>query len=117
MVTRVLKNLSIKKCGYCGLMLPILEDVGLAKRVSEGHLSIQEILLYSSVCGSGLDCIPLPGDITVEKLYTILLDMTTLAVRLNKPLSARLFPVVGKRAGDVVSFKSPYLLECRVMKA
>ncbi|NDF97183.1 MAG: DUF711 family protein, partial [Proteobacteria bacterium] len=37
-----------------------------------------------------------------------LLDMATLAVRLDKPLSARLFPVPGTRAGDAVSWDTPY---------
>ena len=34
--------------------------------------------------------------------------MATLAVRLDKPLTARLFPVPGKRAGDRVSWDFPY---------
>jgi uncharacterized protein (UPF0210 family) len=35
--------------------------------------------------------------------------VTTLAMRLNKPLSARLFPVPGKKAGERTEFTSPYL--------
>ena len=116
MITRVLKNLELKTCGYSGVMLPIMEDVGLAQRCSEGLFDIDNILLYSAVCGTGLDCIPLPGDISEDKLYAILCDMATLALSLNKPLSARLFPVPGKTSGERTDFRSPYLVDCDVMK-
>lgn len=35
-------------------MLPIMEDAGLAKRFAERTYSVQEVLLYSTVCGCGL---------------------------------------------------------------
>src|SRR5438309_7800188 len=38
---------------YTGLMLPILEDTRLAQRWSEGHISIDALLSYSAVCGTG----------------------------------------------------------------
>ncbi len=62
-----------------------------------------------AVCGTGLDTIPLPGDTSAEAIAHLLLDVATLAWRLNKPLSARLFPVPGKRAGESTAFSSPYL--------
>ena len=116
MVTKVLKALDLKTCGYSGVMLPIMEDVGLARRCREGYFDIDNILLYSAVCGTGLDCIPLPGDISEDKLYAILCDMATLALALNKPLSARLFPVPGKKTGERTDFRSPYLVDCDVMR-
>lgn len=115
MITKVLQSLDVKKCGYSGLMLPILEDVGLAERCNEGLLDIDNILIYSSVCGTGLDCIPLPGNISKDKVYAILLDMATLSIKLNKPLSARLFPVPGKLSGEFTDFKSPFLVDCKIM--
>jgi uncharacterized protein (UPF0210 family) len=115
MVTRVLQSLKIKKCGYSGLMLPILEDYGLAQRFSQGFLDIDKILAYSSVCGTGLDCVPLPGNISEDKIRAILLDVATLSLKLNKPLSARLFPIPGKKAGEMTDFKSPYLVDSRIL--
>src|SRR5947207_6656254 len=53
-ITDVLKSLKIKTCGYSGLMLPVLEDPVLARRAAEGRYSVRELLLYSSVCGTGL---------------------------------------------------------------
>jgi uncharacterized protein (UPF0210 family) len=49
------------------------------------------MLAYSAVCGTGLDTIPLPGDASQEQLEKMIGDMATLAVKLHKPLSARLF--------------------------
>ncbi len=93
---------------FSGLMLPVLEDSILAQRASSGHIGIESLLLASVVCGLGLDTVPLAGDTSAGTLGAIILDMATLAVRLDKPLSARLFPVPGTRAGDAVSWDTPY---------
>lgn len=58
--------------------------------------------------------VPIPGDITTEKIAAILSDMATLAFKLNKPLSARLFPIPDKKAGEMTSFNSPYLVDCQI---
>ncbi|MCI0474746.1 MAG: DUF711 family protein, partial [Anaerolineales bacterium] len=73
------------------------------------------LLLYSTVCGTGLDTIPLPGDTSVDALAAILLDLATLAVKLNKPLTARLMPIPGLRAGDATHFDFEYFANARVM--
>lgn len=108
-LTAALKSTGLPTCGYCGLMLPVLEDAVLGRRWEEGHVNVHQLLLYSAVCGTGLDTIPLPGDSSTEAIAHLLLDVATLAMRLQKPLSARLFPVPGKRAGEYTSFTSPYL--------
>ena len=108
-ITAALKNTGLRTCGYCGLMLPVLEDAALGRRWEEGYVNAHQLLLYSAVCGTGLDTLPLAGDITAEEIAHLLLDVATLALRLNKPLSARLFPVPGKRSGERTSFTSPYL--------
>ena len=108
-LTFALKNTELPTCGYCGLMLPVLEDAVLGRRWEEGLVNAHQLLLYSAVCGTGLDTLPLPGDIAEETVAHLLLDVATLALRLNKPLSARLFPVPGKYAGERTAFTSPYL--------
>jgi len=112
MITRVLKSIPVKQCGYSGLMLPVLEDHGLAYAFSKGRITLDRLLMLSSICGTGLDCVPLPGSISIKTLQAILYDVATLALTLNKPLSARLFPVPGKRAGESTDFQSPYLMDC-----
>ena len=115
-LTRTLKSLSLPLCGYSGLMLPVLEDVGLGKRSEECYFNLDSLLLYSSVCGTGLDTIPIPGDATTEQIAAILTDVATLSMQLNKPLSVRLFPVPGLKAGDITQFQSPYLTNTAVMQ-
>jgi uncharacterized protein len=115
LITAAIKSINVKTCGYAGLMLPVLEDSVLAKRADELRYGIQELLLYSSVCGTGLDVVPVPGDTSRETLQRIIADVAALAVRLQKPLSARLFPVPGKKAGEVATFEDQYLVgSCRV---
>ncbi|HIK11905.1 MAG TPA: DUF711 family protein [Oscillatoriaceae cyanobacterium M33_DOE_052] len=115
LITGVLKNLSVKTCGYSGLMLPVCEDVGLAQRANESTYNITNLLLYSAVCGCGLDTIPLPGDINEVQIEAILLDIASLAIKLNKPLSARLLLIPGKTAGEMTDFDSPYLVNCKIL--
>jgi len=109
-ITAAIRDIQVKQTGYTGLMLPILEDSRLAQRWSEGRLSLDALLSYSAVCGTGLDTVPLPGDITEQQLELIIGDMASLAVKWHKPLSARLLPVAGKKAGDTTEFDDPYLV-------
>ena len=108
-LTVALKSTGLPTCGYCGLMLPVLEDALLGQRWAEGLVNAHQLLLYSAVCGTGLDTVPLPGDIAAESIAHLLLDVATLAVRLQKPLSARLFPAPGKKVGEYTTFTSQYL--------
>ena len=117
MITDEIKRVPVKLCGYSGLMLPVLEDRVLARRAQEGHFGMRDLLLFSSVCGTGLDVIPLPGDTPQATVERVLFDVAAQAVKLRKALSARLFLVPGKRAGDVVRFDDPRLFETAVMKA
>jgi len=114
-ITDVLKSLSVQTCGYSGLMLPVLEDPVLARRAAEGRYGVSELLLFSSVCGTGLDVVPLPGDTSVDVLAAVISDVAALSAKYQKPLSARLFPIVGKQAGDMVSFDDPFLTKSIVM--
>jgi uncharacterized protein (UPF0210 family) len=114
-LTAALRRVPVARSGFSGLMLPVLEDSTLAARAADGLLTLDGLLLYSAVCGLGLDTVPLPGDISEAALAGIILDMAALAVRLDKPLTARLFPVPGKRAGDEVRFDFSYFAPSRVL--
>jgi uncharacterized protein (UPF0210 family) len=113
-VTAAIKDITVKRTGYSGLMLPILEDSRLSQRWSEGNVSIDALLSYSAVCGTGLDTIPLPGDISEERLDLIIGDMASLAFKWHKPLSARLLPVAGKGPGDMTEFDDPFLVNATI---
>jgi len=114
-IKRVLRESRFPRCGFSGLLLPVLEDRTLAQRSGEGLYTLDSLLLYSTVCGTGLDTIPLPGDVSVEELAAILLDVATLALIADKPLTARLMPIPGKRAGDVTDFDFPYFANARIL--
>ena len=114
-ITAALKALPVRACGYCGLMLPVLEDDVLAARASEGRYGVRELLTYSSVCGTGLDVVPIPGDTSAAAIERLLLDVAALATRLDKPLSARLLPAPGVAAGAFTAFENRYLTNARAL--
>lgn len=108
-ITQAVRAVPVKQVGYSGLMLPVLEDKLLARRWSEGTYGIDALLAYSSVCATGLDTVPLPGDVTEDQIARIIGDMASLAFKWHKQLAARLQPVFGKKPGDQTEFEDPFL--------
>ncbi len=108
-ITAAVKAVPQKQTGYSGLMVPVMEDKLLAQRWAEGAYNVDSLLAYSAVCGTGLDTIPLPGDISLDQMERIYSDVASLATKWNKPLSVRLQPIPGKKAGDRTEFQDPYL--------
>lgn len=109
-ITRAVQSVPVKRIGYSGLMLPIMEDSLLAQRWSEGTYDVDALLAYSAVCGTGLDTIPMAGDTSEQQIARILGDVATLAFKWKKPLSARLLPVKGKKVGDRTEFNDPFMV-------
>jgi hypothetical protein len=114
-LTEAVDRADFPHTGFSGFMQPVLEDSVLAQRAAEGTLTIKDALLYSAVCGTGLDTVPLAGDTTAEQIAPLLLDISALAMRLDKPLTARLMPVPGKLAGDATEFDFGFFANSRVM--
>jgi uncharacterized protein (UPF0210 family) len=115
-ITECLQNLpGIQRTGYCGLMLPLCEDQRLAELAGEGTLRISDLLSVSNVCGVGVDTVPLPGDCTEAQLTALLLDVAGIADRWNKSLSCRVFPIPGKKAGDLTTLVSPHMINARIL--
>jgi uncharacterized protein (UPF0210 family) len=104
-ITRAVQSVPVKRVGYSGLMVPVLEDAVLAKRWEEGKYNIDSLLAYSAVCAGGLDTIPLPGTMTEQQIAHILSDVATLAWKWQKPLAARLLPIAGHKAGERTEFQ------------
>jgi len=114
-LTEAIDRADFPHTGFSGFMQPVLEDSVLAQRAAEGTLTIKDAMLYSAVCGTGLDTIPLAGDTTAEQISPLLLDLSALAMRLDKPLTARLMPIPGKKAGDATEFDFGFFANSRVM--
>lgn len=108
-ITQAVRAVPVKQIGYSGLMLPVLEDKLLARRWSEGTYSIDALLAYSSVCATGLDTVPLPGDVTEDQIARIMGDVASLAFKWHKPLTTRLQPALGKKPGEQTEFQDPFL--------
>jgi uncharacterized protein (UPF0210 family) len=113
-ITTAVKAVPVKQIGYSGLMVPVMEDKRLARRWAEGTYNTDSLLAYSAVCGTGLDTVPLDGDVSEEQLARIFGDVASLAWRWNKPLSARLQPVKGKKEGEQTEFSDQYLFNTTV---
>jgi uncharacterized protein (UPF0210 family) len=113
-ITTAVKAVEAKQVGYSGLMVPVMEDKLLAQRWTEGTFNTDDLLAYSAVCGTGLDTVPFPGDITVAQMERIFGDVASLAWKWKKPLSARLQPVAGVAAGSRTEFNSRFLFNTTV---
>jgi len=123
-MTRAIQSLPshIQRTGYCGLMLPVCEDTRLAELATtttgtssdKRTLRISDLLSISSVCGVGVDTVPVPGDVSRDVLASLILDVAGIAGRWNKSLSCRVFPVPGKKAGEFTTFDSPYMINTSI---
>jgi uncharacterized protein (UPF0210 family) len=103
-ITRAVQSVEVKRTGYSGLMLPVLEDAVLTRRWTEGTYGLDSILAYSAVCAAGVDTVPLAGDTNEDAIARIIGDVATLAFRWNKPLAARLLPSPGRKTGEITEF-------------
>jgi uncharacterized protein len=113
-ITTAVKAVPVRQTGYSGLMVPVMEDKLLARRWSEGTYDTDSLLAYSAVCATGVDTVPLPGDVSEAQLMRIYGDVASLAWKWHKPLAARLQPVTGAKAGEETRFEDPYLFNTKI---
>jgi len=114
-ITKALKSLpGVQNVGYSGLMLPVCEDRRLAELASAGEIDTTRLLAISSVCGVGLDTVPVSGSATTEELMGLILDVGSLAFRYDKSLSCRLLLCPGQIGGEEAKFNSPYMCDCKI---
>ena len=90
--------------GLSGAFIPVSEDSGMDKRVSEGAINLEKLEAMTSVCSVGLDMICLPGDTDESTLAGIISDEMAIGVMNDKTTACRLIPVPGKRTGQTVDF-------------
>ena len=115
-LTQCLQSLpDIRRTGYCGIMLPVCEDARLAALTESNALRLPDLLSISSVCGVGIDTVPLPGNVSERVLAGVLLDVAALAHRWQKPLSCRVFPLPGKAAGERTTFDFPHMMNAAIL--
>ena len=88
--------------GFSGVMTPVSEDLGMARRASDGSLGLGTLLAMSAVSATGTDMVPVPGDTPPEVLSSIILDQMAIGIVTGKSVGVRLLPVPGARPGDRV---------------
>jgi uncharacterized protein (UPF0210 family) len=90
--------------GLSGAFIPVSEDATLADAVGRGHLVLEKLEAMTSVCSVGLDMVAIPGDTPPETIAAIIADEMAIGVINNKTTAARLVPVPGAKAGEMVHF-------------
>jgi uncharacterized protein (UPF0210 family) len=120
-LTNVLKasvaRAGVRSTGFNGVMYAPLEDRALAASNNRRHLSAAKLMLFSSVCGCGVDMVPLPGDVFPEEIESLVLDVATLSTVLRKPLGVRVLPIPLKAVNEMTDFNHDFLVNTRVMSS
>ena len=101
--------------GFNGVMLSVLEDDVLANRFRHRTISVNDLLLYSTVCGCGLDMVPISGDTPEMAMSEYAMDTGALAYRLNKPLGVRFLPIESLKAGQETTFSHDFVCNSAVV--
>lgn len=115
-ITQAIQSINCPKIGFSGFMQPLLEDTTIAQRNNEGKVDLSKLLLYSTMCGLGLDCVPIPGDSSLDAVNRLLMDLGMISMRLNKPLTARLMPIPNKGAKEETSFDFEYFTNSQICR-
>lgn len=116
-IESLLNRSGVRSTGFNGVMYSVLEDPRLGMVSSEaGSVSIDSLLAFSTICGCGVDMVPLPGDISQEEIASIMLDVAAVAIKLNKPLGIRLLPIPGKAVGEITEFEHDFLQNTRIQQ-
>jgi len=90
--------------GLSGAFIPVMEDAVLAEAVGDGSLCLEKLEAMTCVCSVGLDMVPIPGSVDADTISAIIADEMALGMVNSKTTAARLIPVPGKEAGELVSF-------------
>ncbi len=90
--------------GLSGAFIPVSEDGNMVEAARLGALTIEKLEAMTSVCSVGLDMVAIPGDTSAETIAGIIADEIAIGVVNSKTTAARLLPIPGKKAGDIVAY-------------
>jgi uncharacterized protein (UPF0210 family) len=110
----LVRRTQIRTVGFNGVMMSLLEDEFMGRRNNAGTYSLDSLILYSTVCGCGVDMVPVPGDMFEEEIATLILDVAAASTVLGKPLGVRLLPIPMKQAHEFTSFHMDFLFNTRI---
>ncbi len=101
--------------GFNGVMFSVLEDDRLAAASSCRVVTIDSLTALASVCGCGIDMVPVPGVSFQEEIAAVIMDIAGLSCTLNKPLGVRLLPIPNKGVNEFTEFNLDFLCDSRVL--
>ncbi len=109
-----IKNSGITPVGFNGCMLSVIEDDGLAEIAFKQEINIDKLMLYSTVCGCGIDMVPVAGGIHIDTIMNMILDIIELSKRHSKPLGLRILPQSGLSSNESSSLCHDFLTDTRI---
>ncbi|MDT2047174.1 PFL family protein [Priestia aryabhattai] len=90
--------------GLSGAFIPVSEDNGMIKGITDGSLNLSKLEAMTCVCSVGLDMIALTGDVSPATLSGIIADEAAIGMINKKTTAVRVIPVPGKNEGEMVEF-------------
>lgn len=111
----VMRKTAARAVGFNGVMFSLMEDVGLAASSNRRNVSIDKLLGWSTVCGCGIDMVPVAGSIMREELAALMLDTAALSTVLQKPLGVRVLPIPEVEVNEMTNFNHDFLVNTRVL--
>ena len=100
-LTNILKYFAseFKNVGFSGVMYSLLEDTNLCKINNETGVDIEDLIKLSTMCGCGIDMIPISCDENDNNIKSTFMDVIAISTRLNKPLGIRILPIPRAKKG------------------
>ena len=90
--------------GLSGAFIPVSEDQGMIRAVSNKTLNLEKLEAMTCVCSVGLDMIAIPGETSEEVISGIIADEAAIGMVNNKTTAVRIIPAIGKHAGESLEF-------------
>jgi uncharacterized protein len=101
--------------GFNGVMYSLLEDESLASANSRRCINIDKLIALSSMCGCGIDMVPVPGMSFPEEIAVLMMDIAAMSHSLKKPLGIRVLPIPGGSANEYTHFNLDFLCDSRII--
>ena len=100
-LTDILKTYArkYKSVGFSGVMYSLLEDCEYAELNNNDVFSIDKMISLSTMCGCGVDMVPVKYDISDEAMRSIIIEIGCISSKLNKPLGVRILPICRSKHG------------------
>ena len=120
-ITDILKQLAQEypSVGFSGVMYSLLEDLELCSINNERGVSLEQMTALATMCGCGLDMVPVSGDITTAEVFGCCMDIAAISCKYDKPLGVRLLPIPGttrsERATTSISGNADFIANTRVV--